>query len=195
MRKISHNIFLLPAILLLIAFAMKLVGLPDQLLVIICALAMILVFLVVFLIWELRKQKPEQQKIPHPVFFILSFPIIALHYAGMIQQKMMPLLIYCGMIITVFFYFQKTGFNEYSLKSLASPASYRNFVLQNLLLVILNSPYEDILPDKYYSPKFTPKYAQGAGPGIGIDESHCNYHTSYACFSSATVGYLKTVME
>jgi hypothetical protein len=185
--KTSNKVFLLPSIILLLAIVVKIFDFPNHLLFVVGALSLILILLIVFLIFEIRKQKSSQEKIPHPIFCLFSFLIILLPYIGMFQQKPLPNLIYAGMVIAVIFYFKKINSNRYSFVSFISPYNYRNFVLQNLLLVILNSPFIDIIPDKFYSPSFTPKYEQSKGPELFIDEAHNNYHTLsglYTTFSN-----------
>lgn len=185
--KTSNKLFLLPSIILLIALVVKIFDLPNHILFVAGAIFLIFVLLLVFLIFEIRNPKAPKQKIPHPVFFIFSFLVITLPYVGMFQQRLIPILIYSGMVLGLIFYFRKINSTVNSLKTFVSPYNYRNFVLQNAILVVLNSPFTDILPDKYFSPAFTSRYETSKGPEIFIDEAHNNYHTSsglYYTFSS-----------
>lgn len=172
-----NKLFFLPAIILLMAYPVKVIGAPNHVLIITGALLLILILLGVLLAREIKHAKNAGHTPKHILFFLLSFIIITLPYLGMFRQGPIPLLVYSIIVIAVIIYFKKTNPNNYSIQNLIRPHIYRNFVFLNILLVTLNSPFEGVIPDKFYSPDFTPKYPKEKGTAVYIDEAHHNYHT------------------
>ncbi|MBK9480060.1 MAG: hypothetical protein IPN99_14690 [Bacteroidetes bacterium] len=180
--KTSEKLFFLPTLLLLIAFLIKLASIPNHVIVFAFSFLLILVYLIIFLSKEIRSEKTLVRKVYHILFFVLILIVLVLPYLNMFSQGIVPILIYFLMALGVFVYF--FNLNKKLPSTYFRPNNYRNFVYQNLVMVILNSPFSDILPDKYYSPEFHPKYAQGAGPEVYIDEMHNNYHTSTGLYTT-----------
>ncbi len=182
--KTSEKLFYLPSFTLLIAFLIKLTFIPNHVIVVIVSFLLLLVLLIMFLVREIKKENQLFKKLYHVLFFFLILIVIILPFLHMFSQGLVPILIYSLMALGVFIYFIKLNKNLPS--SNFRPNNYRNFVYLNLLLVILNSPFLDILPDKYYAPDFQPKYEQGTGPKVYIDEAHNNYHTSSGLYTTFT---------
>lgn len=182
--KTSEKLFLLPTLILLIAYIIKLATIPNHIIVVAFSFLIFLVFLIVFLIREIKKENTLLKKVYHIVFFLLILIVIVLPYFNMFSQGLVPIMIYCAMAIGVFIYFFKI--NKKLPTNYFRPDNYRNFVYQNLFMVVLNSPFLDILPDKYYLPDFQSKYEQGAGPKVYIDETHNNYHTASGLYTTFT---------
>lgn len=149
---------------------------PNQLVLIVSACVLIFVCLIIFLIRQMKKATDIGGKLVHVLFFIFILLVIILPFAGVFKQKPVPIIIYSAMALSTFIYFVKMDkFRDNS--DLIRPNNYRNFVLQNFILVLFNSPYSSVLPDNFYSPDFNPKYEMEKGPAIYVDESHHNYHT------------------
>lgn len=182
--KTSHKIFFLPAIILIGAYLLKLAAIPNYALVVSASFLLIIISLIVFLRWELKKEKTFNRKSFHVLFFILTLIVIILPYANIFSQGLIPIIIYSFIVLSVFIYFIKINTDKYDLSKFVNPNNYRNFVFQILFLVVLNSPFIDTLPDKFYSPSFQPKYEQRKGPEIYIDEAHYNYHTSSGLYTT-----------
>jgi hypothetical protein len=182
--KTSEKLFFLPASILLTAYLFKLGAIPNHVLVVAGSFLLIIIFLIIFLNKEIKKEKSFIRKVFHILFFLLILIVITLPFANMFSQGLVPIIIYCLMALGVIIYFIQINKDKYALSKFIRPDNYRNFVFQNLFLVILNSPFSDILPDKFYSPIFQPKYEQGNGPEIFIDEAHNNYHTSSGLYTT-----------
>lgn len=175
----NEKIFFLPSVLLLLGYILKLTVMPNQLLVILAAYITIIVFLIVFLRRMLKKGETTGKKMVHIVFFILITISMILPFVGVLNQGIVPVVIYFLLLIASIIYLFKVSQGVgVKLPTFLYPNNYRTFVLLNLLLIVLNSPFEFVIPDKLYNPEFTPEYEQGKGPDLYVDEAHANYHTA-----------------
>jgi hypothetical protein len=182
--KASERIFFLPAFFLLISYFMKLASIPNQVLLVGIAFVTILILLRIFLNRETDRAKSVGQKFAHIIFFLLNMFVMTLPFANMFNQGLFPLIIYSIMVISVILYFIKINKNKYTVSNFIYPNNYRNFVLLNYVLIILNSPFVNVLPDNYYMPQFQEKYELGKGPVIYIDETHNNWHTASGLYTT-----------
>lgn len=190
-----NKLFFLPAFVLLIALGIKLLGWPNHVLYVAGGLLLVLVLLIVYSATAIA-QAGAGQKFIHFLFIVLSFVVIVLPFVGMFQQGLIPILIYFVLFFCVVAYFY-TG--NPALRNPHAKQQAR-FVFIHLILVMLNSPFTHVLPDKFYSPPFHPKYEQGKGTAIFIDEAHHNYHTHdglYTTFANVLRkdGYVVSAFE
>lgn len=179
----SKKIFYLPSLLLLVAYFFKLGKMPNQLLLIGGGFILILICLTKFTIREMKKSNKLGLKLVHFLFFFFNLFVIILPFIGVFNQGIIPTIIYFILALLVFIYFIKINETKYALLNFIQPANYRNFVLLNLFLFILNSPFQRVLPDNLYSPEFQAEYEQGKGTEIFIDEAHNNLHTASGGYS------------
>ncbi|MFT5860816.1 MAG: hypothetical protein ACI865_002931 [Flavobacteriaceae bacterium] len=180
--KFAKSLFFLPALLLLVAYFLRLGTLPNQILLVGCSFLIILVIMAIFLIRHFKKANGIGRKIIHLVCFIFVLPVLLLPLAGVFEQGIIPLVIYLMLSLILSIYFIKMTDRA---PSFAAPNNYRNFVLLNLLLIIFNSPVQNVLPDVFYSPDFKAEHTQN-GPKIYIDEGHNNLHTKDGLYTTFT---------
>ncbi|MFT4662097.1 MAG: hypothetical protein ACI8XB_002385 [Patiriisocius sp.] len=185
--KVSNKLFFLPASLLLIAYFFRLGTIPNQLLLIGGAFILILICLFIFLLKQIKNAESLGQKFIHFVHFIIAILVIILPFAGVFNQGLIPISIYIVLLLVLMRYFIKLNDARYTLLNFIQPSNYRNFVLLNLILIILNSPFQFVIPDVFYSPDFQSEYEYEKGPNIYIDEAHNNHHKGsglYTTFSN-----------
>jgi hypothetical protein len=192
--KTSEKLFFLPSILLLIGYFLKLRILPNQLLFTGTSFIFILIILIIFLIRLLKNSSSIGLKLIHFLFFPLNlvviilpyfnswFPSHLLHYEDAFKNGIIPF-IYLGLIIIVSIYFFIINETKYSFSNFIALTNYRNFVLINSILFFLNSPFERVIPDNFYSPQFKTEYDKSKGTEIYIDEGHNNQHTASGTYS------------
>lgn len=180
----NEKIFFLPSFLLLVAYIIKLTVMPNQLLVMLAAYVTILVFLIVFLRRMLKKSETIGGKVIHIVFFVLIILSMALPFVGVLNQGIVPITIYFLLLIATIVYLFKVSQIVVKFPTFLYPNNYRTFVLLNLFLIVLNSPFLFVIPDKLYSPNFTPEYEKGKGPDLYVDEAHANHHTASGLYKT-----------
>lgn len=180
----SKKLFFLPAILLLTACFLKLGTIPNNLLLIAVTFVLIIIYLIIFLIKQMKKATTFGRKFVHILFFLLIMVVMILPFANVFAQGLIPIIIYSVILLSVLIYFIKINENEYTIVNFIHPDNYRNFVFHNFVLIILNSPFVEVIPDKFYSPQFQPEYELGKGPEIYIDETHNNWHTASGLYST-----------
>lgn len=176
--KAAPKVIYLPVLLLLVAYVLKLAVLPNQLLFIGAAWLCMFFCLLYFLKQQLSQSQSGGQQLWHILFFLLALLFIVLPFAGMFQQGLLPLGIYTMMAISLLYYFIKWDAFKPAIHNFWQATYYRNFVWQCFVGVLLNAPFQNVLPDRLYTPQFTPRYATGQGPVIYIDGAHHNYHTA-----------------
>ncbi len=157
---------------------------PNQLVLLGFSLLLILVFLLIFLIRQIKRSKDIGEKIVNVACFILIISALFLPLIGVFEQGIIPVVIYLILIGGLSFYFIRLKADS---SSFFDQSNYRNFVILNLLLIIFNSPFQEVLPDISYSPTFQAEYSPNKGPEVYIDEAHNNLHTRkglYATFSN-----------
>lgn len=181
----NEKIFFLPSFLLLAAYIIKLTVMPNQLLVMLAAYVTLVAFLIVFLRRMLKKSETTGKKAIHIVFFIFITISMILPFVGVLNQGIVPVAIYFLLLIaSIIYLFKLSQGGGVKLPVVLYPNNYRTFVLLNLFLIVLNSPFLFIIPDKLYNPDFAPEYEKGKGSDVYVDEGHANYHTASGLYKS-----------
>ena len=192
--KKSDKLFFLPSILLLIGYFLRLGILPNQLLFTALSFILILTFLIIFLVRQIKLTSNIGLNIIHFVFLFVNlfaivlpyfnswFPSNLFHYEKAFNSGIIPY-IHLVLIVSTLIYFIKINESEYTISNFINLNNYRNFVFINSILFFLNSPFERVIPDNFYSPQFKSEYDKSKGTEIYIDEAHNNQHTASGTYS------------
>ncbi len=162
--------------LLLAGAIVKYLQLPNQLLLVGGAL---LLFLVIILpgmaALNVKNSKSFLPKLLDIVVALLAFAAMAAIYLGIMRQNMPNLLLVVVVILIGIYLGVKFKQSETNKAGLTL---YTAVLGCAVVLVIINAPFQQVVPDIRFKPTIAkPTHPSGTGPIVFIDEAHHNYHT------------------
>ncbi len=162
--------------LLLSGAIVKWLMLPNQLLLVSAALLLYLLVILPSMAWfNLKNSKgffPKLIDIITPILVLVAMVAI---YMGILQQGL-PNLVLVVMLIFIVVYFL--------MKIRAATASKHQHILYGsnvglaIVLVVVNAPFQQVVPDDGYRPDIKhPAFQKRLLSTVHVDEGHNNYHT------------------
>jgi hypothetical protein len=170
---------IISVVLLSAGAIMKLLYLPDQLIILGAGIALfILVILPAFLIFNLRRSADWKGWLLHItgflfcMVFLLSFGIILQGWHSVFTIMS----VITGILVLVYFVLLLLKRTDIIDEKIKWP--FLSAYLAVTMLIFLNLPLEVQGADKFYKPDIGhPSYPKNSGPLIYIDQGHYNFHT------------------
>ena len=178
MTRTIKIIGIISLILMLAGVIMKLLYIPDQLIIIGAGILFFdLIILPAFLVYKLKRSANMYERILHIAGFLFCF-IFFIAFGITLQRQSLPFIVITicsGILILGYFIFLITKNGDIPVEKIKW--QFLSAYLSAVILVFINLPVEVQGVDKFYNPPILhPSYAKGQGPVIFIDQGHNNIH-------------------